>query len=49
VSDTVALRLAALGGWAKLAVALLAGAFTIFAFPSFSFVPALWVAFPVLF
>jgi apolipoprotein N-acyltransferase len=49
VIDAFALRLAALGGWAKLVVALLAGALTIFAFPSFSVVPALWVAFPVLF
>lgn len=44
----LAQRLAALGGWKRLAAALLAGAVTIFAFPPFSIVPALWIAFPVL-
>ncbi len=43
-----ALRLAALGGTARLAAALLAGTSTILAFPPVSAVPALWIAFPVL-
>lgn len=46
--DAVAQRLAALAGWRRLAAALAAGAFTILAFPSFSIVPALWIAFPAL-
>lgn len=41
-------RLAALSGWKRLAVALLAGALTILAFPPLSIIPALWIAFPIL-
>ncbi len=46
--NALAFRLAALGGGARLAAALLAGASTILAFPPFSVVPAVWIAFPVL-
>lgn len=42
-------RLAALSGWKRCAAALFAGALTILAFPPLSIVPALWIAFPVLF
>jgi apolipoprotein N-acyltransferase len=45
----IAYGLAALSGWKRLALALVAGALTIFAFPPFSIVPALWIAFPILF
>src|SRR5690554_4677252 len=46
--DRLVLRLAALRGWRRLAVALLAGALTIGAFPPISIVPTLWIAVPLL-
>ncbi|MGE4063858.1 MAG: apolipoprotein N-acyltransferase [Rhodospirillaceae bacterium] len=47
--DRLIQGLAALGGWRRLVVAFLAGAFTIVAFQPISIVPALWIAFPILF
>lgn len=46
--DALTHRLAALRGWRRLIVALLAGASAILAFPPISIVPALWIAMPVL-
>ncbi len=44
----VAERLGGLKGWGRVSVAFLTGAVTILAFPPFSFVLVLWLAFPAL-
>jgi apolipoprotein N-acyltransferase len=43
-----ALRLGRMKGWRRLAVAFIAGAATVFAFPPFSLIPVLWLIFPPL-